>query len=775
MATQKPAPGTGMKDGTKTPIEQGLLARVVEGVKYVLNPTKTPAWFGPGDPIAPQAQAEPDKGGAHGRQFDFDSNYNIRRMPRDGAAVSFYQMRAMADGFDLLRLVIETRKDQMSKMKWTFGLKEKVAKKQKAEKNVAQAKERQAQAESKAKEPPPTPDPVTGAMPSVADPVHIPEVPEEDPRIQELEDFFAFPDQEHDWETWLRALLEDLFVCDAPTVYPRMNLGGGLYSLELIDGTTVKKLIGLDGRTPLPPEPAYQQVLKGMPAVDYSRDELIYKPRNVRTNKVYGYSPVEQIIMTVNIALRRQMSQLQYYTEGNVPEALIGVPEDWNPDQIKQFQEYWDSIMEGNTAARRHAKFVPGGMTPTFTREPELKNMFDEWLARVICFCFSISPQALVAQMNRATAETANTQALTEGLVPIMNWVKNLIDFVVWKWFGYTDMEFKWEEEDDTAPDVQMKTLTGYKAAGIITADEARETLGKDPLTPEQQKLLAPPPPVVAPGGPPKPGEPKPGGDDEGGTGKPVGKTLAASGLKKAKRLSRSRAAVVTSTNAIAAAMQRALAATLKAVIAQLDGTFGKVISADKQAQRLLEELTFDQLQDIAPELADILEDMTGEAGEAALAQVLSDITEAQLKQVNEYATKYATQRSAELVTELTDSTREFMRTDITTALEQGMSNDQLAGLLQDNYGFSDARAEVIARTETAFADVQGNLEGYRASGQVSAKQWIISQDEICDECQELDGTIVGLNENFPGDGGDGPPLHPNCRCDIIPVLTEEE
>ena len=31
--------------------------------------------------------------------------------------------------------------------------------------------------------------------------------------------------------------------------------------------------------------------------------------------------------MSVNIALRRQLYQLQYYTEGNVPEALIALPE----------------------------------------------------------------------------------------------------------------------------------------------------------------------------------------------------------------------------------------------------------------------------------------------------------------------------------------------------------------------------------------------------------------------------------------------------------------
>ena len=74
----------------------------------------------------------------------------------------------------------------------------------------------------------------------------------------------------------------------------------------------------------MPPATAYQQVLKGMPAVDYTRDELIYLPRNPRTHKIYGYSPVEQIVMTVNIALRRALHQLQFYTEGNIPESLIG-------------------------------------------------------------------------------------------------------------------------------------------------------------------------------------------------------------------------------------------------------------------------------------------------------------------------------------------------------------------------------------------------------------------------------------------------------------------
>jgi phage portal protein BeeE len=59
----------------------------------------------------------------------------------------------------------------------------------------------------------------------------------------------------------------------------------------------------------------------------------------VRAHRVYGFSPVQQVLMTVNIALRRQLWQLDYFTEGSIPDALIGVPQGWTPDQIKQFQD----------------------------------------------------------------------------------------------------------------------------------------------------------------------------------------------------------------------------------------------------------------------------------------------------------------------------------------------------------------------------------------------------------------------------------------------------
>lgn len=413
-----------------TPIDQSLVSRVANGLKYMF--TGNTGFFSPLDPIEPVAQKE-----AHGRQFDYAAGYNINVKPRANEPVDFVTLRAMADSYDLLRLVIETRKDQMARLKWTIK---------------------------------PTDDKA-----------------EADKRCEELQKFFKYPNREDTWDVWFRALLEDLLVLDAPVIFPRKTRGGGIYALELMDGATIKRVLDDGGRTPIPPYPAYQQVLKGVPAVDYTADEIIYARRNKRTNRVYGYSPVEQVLMTVNIALRRQVHQLQFYTEGNIPEALISVPTEWTPEQVAQFQAYWDSILEGDTASRRHAKFVPGGVNIEMVRPDGLKDEFDEWLARIICYAFSVSPSALIRDQNRATADSQAEMAQAEGLEPMMNWAQNVMTMVIQRHFGYDDLEFCFLDEKSNDPKTVAEVNKIYIDAGVKTVNEVRAELGMEPLD-EQEK-----------------------------------------------------------------------------------------------------------------------------------------------------------------------------------------------------------------------------------------------------------------------------------------------
>jgi hypothetical protein len=413
-------------------------------------------WFGPLDPMAPTAP--PD---VAGRRFDYPPGFNLLTRPRGYEPVGFHQLRQFADACDLLRLVIETRKDQVERLRWTIKPRDPI---------LRRMSKRPAEMQS---------------------------------RIDAVIQFLRRPDGYTSWKGWIRSLLEDMFVIDAATLYCQRTRSGKLMALHQLDGSTIKRVIDDWGRTPVPfrgPDgvmvfpPAYQQVLKGLPAVNYSTRDIVYRPRNLRSHKVYGYSPVQQILLTVQIALRRQLWQLDYYTEGSIPDALIGVPSSWTVPQIKQFQEYWDTEFTGDLGKRRRAKFVPGDMAAKIhqTKEPDQKNEFDEWLARVICYAFSVPPQWAVKMMNRSQGEQQSSQAEEEGLEPTKEWIKDLIDDITADELDSPDLELAWLEEQDIDPTKQSTIIDQKVKSGRMTINEARDIDGLERYTdPAADKPMA--------------------------------------------------------------------------------------------------------------------------------------------------------------------------------------------------------------------------------------------------------------------------------------------
>lgn len=720
--------------GTVTPIEQppqGFVARLRTAFQYVS--TGRADWFGPGDPMPSVA---PDD--VAGRALDFPVGYNKNLAPRALEPVSFSQLRILADSYDLMRLVIETRKDQVSRIAWNVRPRDLKA--------------------------------------------------QPDARCERIKAFLRQPDREHDWDTWVRALIEDMLVVDAATIYPRRTRGGDLYSLDLIDGATIKRVIGADGRTPIE-GPAYQQILKGVVAGEFTRDQILYRVRNWRAHRIYGFSPVEQVISTVNIALRRQIHQLQYYTEGNIPEALVGVPENWTVDQIKQFQAYWDELMEGNTAKRRHAKFVPGGMEYQPTKDSILKDAYDEWLARIICFAFGISAQPFVKEMNRATAEVSEATAKEEGLAPVLAWVKNSMDLVIGRYFDAPDLEFDWLEGESIDPEAKANIHKVYVEAGVLTPDEVREELGRDPLTPEERERLAPRPPAAPPGGE-KPQETDEEGQEADDEGKEAGSYLGDLAKRRASRpkpsspapIDRERRAAKRAEAAIRSATEAALADVLDEAIEAVAG-IGK---AANDADRIAEALRMAGFEKLAETLAGIFEELVRDAGRQALVQIDVD-DERIVNLVNVRAVAWARDHAAELVGmrwvdgdlvpnpnavyRIDEVTRGVVRSLVAQAIDGGWSNQKLSEELRAAYAFSKERADLIATTETAFADVQGNMIAYTESGVVKSKRWIIgSQEKLCPVCADnhAQGEIP-FRKAFAS-GHLAPPAHPRCRCDVLPV-----
>ncbi|USN16723.1 putative portal protein [Brevundimonas phage vB_BpoS-Strzyga] len=727
-------------------------------------------WFGPLNPMA--AAAPP---AVTGRLFDYPSGYNLNVQPKAYEPIGFQTLRGFADAYDLMRLVIETRKDQIARLKWTI-------------------KPRDPKAVVKG---------------------------ELETRINEVKTFFLRPDKTHFWDAWLRMILEDLLVLDAPVLHVRRTRGGDLYALEQIDGATVKRVIDDWARTPEAPTAAYQQVLKGMPAVDYMAhsaiskkvwrpdgpQELIYRPRNLRVNRVYGYSPVEQIIMTINIGLRREVFQLNYFTEGTIPEALIGVPENWTPDQIRQFQDWFDSILQGNLAERRRARFVPSAVAKTYieTKSGELFGKAEEWLIRVICFAFSVSPQPFIQQMNRATAESAQEQAVQDGLAPLQNWVKGLIDGIILDEFEMDDVEFAWEDDRELDPGKQAEIITTYTGKGLMVLNEGRAKLGLAPfegdiynkpmvmtsvgyvpVNPEDVQTTGVVRPVVTDAPQLRP-------DDKDGDGKPesdpnseteTAKMTKADGITDPLPLRLDRPKVVRAEVSLEKSLTKKLAKLGADVASQVEKALDAVTKADipeDDIEDLLGALDFELIEATVDDfLADLIL-VAKDSGKLALTQVGVEASGGLVRQVNDRAVKWATEHVAELVKlegddSLVSATRNFLRSTISKGLAAKMSAEDIADLIQGSYAFSPERARVIARNEIATANSMGAVEGYKEAKEAGVnvkKEWL-DLDGACAVCAGNAGAgAIEVEEDFPS-GHAAPSAHPECRCVVSPVVTDE-
>ncbi len=413
--------------------------------------------FGPMQPLQPTGQS-PEQA-VIGRPWDYPVGFNTRVSPRSDAPMSFATLKALANGYDVLRILIERVKDKVVSRKWSI---------QPVEKGVKR-----------------------------------------DARCDQMQAFFESPDRDNSWQDWARMVLDQVLVLDAPALYLRPDRAGRLYSVEVIDGSMIQPKVMADGRLP-PPEvgPAYQQVIKsGLPAVDYIRPvpigqpvpigpdgwplpELLYKPKNKRVDSPYGYGPVEQMITTVNIALSREAYLLQFYTEGSTPDLLLTTPEQWTTKDIAEFQVWWDALLRGNLAERRGAKFIPNGVKALDTKEKALTDETDQWLIRIMCFCMGLNPMPFIKQMNKGQEKTHHDEAQSEGLEPWLQWFGDLVAFIMRVKFGYADLKLHWEEEDALDPLEAAQVDEILVNSKLYHPDELRARRGDDAMPDDMRSQM---------------------------------------------------------------------------------------------------------------------------------------------------------------------------------------------------------------------------------------------------------------------------------------------
>lgn len=154
---------------------------------------------------------------------------------------------------------------------------------------------------------------------------------------------------------------------------------------------------------------------------------------------------------------------------------------------------------------------------------------------------------------------------------------------------------------------------------------------------------------------------------------------------------------------------------------------------------------------------------------------------------ISKYSFKFADKIGA--------TTKEGLRGLVGQAQVEGWSINKLRDELGGIYGGWDkTRAEMIARTETIRSSNAGAVMSYRQAG-IEYKQWYTARDtDVCAWCRDMHEKIVGVSENYWAMGDTmtvdvpdaepismtftyedvgEPPLHPNCRCTILPVVEE--
>lgn len=160
--------------------------------------------------------------------------------------------------------------------------------------------------------------------------------------------------------------------------------------------------------------------------------------------------------------------------------------------------------------------------------------------------------------------------------------------------------------------------------------------------------------------------------------------------------------------------------------------------------------------------------------------------------------------QATSLRTLVNEFTLKRLTSEITTELAEGALLGESAakrakrieGVIGQTMRIQRKRSLRIARTEMLKATQSAQIEGFRTTGVIQAKQWNTSQDTAVRDSHEIDGVRVLLDGNFalptsddgkvpaelasaPGVGVDGGRLSAanavNCRCFLTPVVDVEE
>jgi len=440
--------------------------------------------FGPLSPLTPAAldPARRDTGRPEPRISQYPVAWNIPG--NDQRLIPWQVLREASRYIDILRRCIEIRKRHIRSLKWVWAVSDDTI--QEAYRKDYRRGKDDIEAELRDK--------------------YWPE-------IARLTDFWCKPWRSNglNFGQWTNGVIEEHLVCDAVVVYPRMTYGGDVLDLEVVAGDTIKPLLDVRGARPLPPHPAFQQILYGFPrgewqataefdelgnaVVDnaYLADQLYYHRENFQPSvPAYGYSAVEQALISARLYLKRQGWMLAEYDDGStpltwlVPDPAAHAGEDWNPRQRREWENSLNDELAGQTAARHRIKLAPPGFKPDImpSVDERYRPDYDLHLIKLLATHLNVT----IAELGFTEAKGLGSSGYHEGQEDVQDRIGRRPDTAmlselitdVSRRFLHSppEIEFQFlglESEDEAAQDQVSENRT---KRGAIVLNEDRKRLG---------------------------------------------------------------------------------------------------------------------------------------------------------------------------------------------------------------------------------------------------------------------------------------------------------
>ncbi|UFU14625.1 phage portal protein [Curtobacterium sp. C1] len=380
--------------------------------------------MGPGSPLLPRTGYS-----QRPRATDYPVGVNIASSSREAwGRTSYATLKAIIDAYDVARMCINHKIDEMRSMEPLFQ----------------------------------PADGVSGDVSAAIDAARA---------------ALARPDRDNDYAEWLALVLEGALRYDSTVLYQRRNMAGDVIGLEVVDGTTVFPYVDENGRRPAPPAPAYFQRIKGITDTWFTADDILFRRFRPQTDSPFGLAPIESVLLTANTDMRFQWHFLQMFTDGTVPAGLMQLPPDISsPDQVAEWQDYWDAFTSGDQSILHKLIAVPAGTQLIETKPKVFDKTFPQYLMSRVAAAFGVVPQDLgiIDDVNRANGETQVDVQFRVNTLPWVRFVESILNRYV-----QTSLGLPVKVTLDTGRDVedslqQAQVWNLAVAGGAVSPDEWR-------------------------------------------------------------------------------------------------------------------------------------------------------------------------------------------------------------------------------------------------------------------------------------------------------------